>query len=186
VKARVIKGWDVQYIPNMPKNPQMPRATKSSRMPFAPMRKSGTFFHHIQATQNAMVSDILAKSTWKGSMPSPSSSNSLVVTFMSAPKSWDIETKNSPSFLCQNPLKEPFHVLGCSIAFGVGEMPLECIPIDETVLIDSLLTASKSNSDTSTSFLGLGFEYIRFVPPFRARSKLLGIFCSDSKISSSK
>ncbi len=55
------------------------------------------------------------------------------------------------------------------------------------MLIDSRLKASGSSNvvDVSAVFDGLGERNDRLVPPLRAKSKFDGMFCKDSRISSS-
>jgi hypothetical protein len=55
------------------------------------------------------------------------------------------------------------------------------------VLIESLRTASRSTNVESDGLGALGEEYVWLIPPppAIAPSKLLGVFCRDSKISSS-
>lgn len=93
-------------------------------------------------------------------MPFPSSSNSLVVTFIRAPNSCEIDTRNSPWFLIQKLSKAFFHVFGLDEgSLGNGETPLDC-PNEEIVLIESLLKASGSSSDASVVFAGFGDRYV--------------------------
>ena len=56
------------------------------------------------------------------------------------------------------------------------------------VLIESLLNASGSSKPGPLDLGGFGVRnvFVRVVPPLRARSKFEGMFCSDSKRSSSR
>lgn len=53
------------------------------------------------------------------------------------------------------------------------------------MLVESLLKASGSSNDTSGVFAGFGERKVLFVTPLRARSRFEGVFCRESKISSS-
>src|SRR6187402_2977622 len=111
-KSLRLLGWsNLQYIPKIPKNPVKDLATNNQRTPLNPSGKSGTLALHIHTVQNIVVSPCLANKIWKGCIPSPSSSNNRVATFINAPNNWAKVTKNNPWLSCQKFLKESFHVL---------------------------------------------------------------------------
>ena len=58
-------------------------------------------------------------------------------------------------------------------------------PIEDIVLIDSLLNASGSSNELSPGLATPGERYVLFVPPFKARSKFDGMLCDSSGSSSS-
>ena len=99
------RGQHLQYIPNTPKKPNIPRATNSNLTSFFPNGKSSTFFHHMYHDESTTVIVIRANRIWNGCIPLPlfpSTSSNLVVTFISMPKNCASSTSASPLFLIQN------------------------------------------------------------------------------------